>query len=168
MTNTATYGSHADGDTMYLSLLRAPGYAAHPVGDRPLIREDRFVPRIDQGEHIFSFMVCGGDTAQRYNLVEQEALVHNETPYVINAFHGGEGEKIGSFMTVSDPQIVLTAMNRSDRGELVLRLFNASLEACTAQVSIPSMNICQDITLAGSRFQTYVAENGVLTATKPI
>lgn len=168
VTNTATYGSHADGDTMYLSLLRAPGYAAHPVGDRPLIREDRFIPRIDQGEHIFSFMVCGGDTAQRYNLVEQEALVHNETPYVINAFPGGEGEKIGSFMTVSDPQIVLTAMNRSDRGELVLRLFNASLEACTAQVSIPSMNICQDITLAGSRFQTYVAENGVLTATKPI
>lgn len=168
VSNMATYGSHANEDTMYLSLLRAPGYAAHPIGGRPVVREDRFIPRVDQGEHIFSFIVCGGDTAQRQALIEQEALIHNEAPYVINAFPGGDGEQIGSFLTVSDPQMVLTAMNRNDRGELVLRLFNSTQETCTAQVSIPAMNICQEITLPGSRFQTYIADNGTLSATEPI
>lgn len=168
VTNTATYGSHANADTMYLSLLRAPAYAAHPIGDRPLVYEDRFISRADQGEHIFSFVVCGGDTHQRQALIEQEALVHNEAPFVINAFPGGEGEKRGSFITVSDPQIVLTAMNYSNRGKLVLRLFNSAEVTCSTRVSIPSLKICQNITLPGSRFQTYIAENGCLTATEPI
>ena len=168
VTNTATYGSHADQDTMYLSLLRAPGYAAHPIAGRPLVREDRFIPRVDQGEHIFSFMVCGGETAQRQALVEQEALIHNEAPYVINAFPGGEGEKIDSFMTVSDPKIILSAMNRTGDEKLVIRLFNSSQETVKAQIHIPSLSICQEVTLPGSRFQTYVVETGTLKETKPM
>ena len=168
ITNTATYGSHASEDTMYLSLLRAPAYAAHPIGGRPLVREDRFVSRVDQGEHIFSFVVCGGDAADRRDNIEQEALIHNEVPYVINAFPGGEGKEITSFLAVSDSRIVLTAMNRNDQGELVLRLFNSSASNCTAEVKIPAMGICQTITLHGSRFQTYIARNSVLYETKPI
>lgn len=168
VTNTATYGSHASEDTMYLSLLRAPAYAAHPIDGRPLVREDRFIPRVDQGEHIFSFVVCGSDTAGRQTMVEQEAFVHNEAPFVINAFPGGEGKEVASFIAVSDPKIILSAMNRNDSGELVLRLFNSSQEDCTAQVTIPSMGINQSITLPCSRFQTYVAGNGCLIETKPM
>ena len=168
VTNMATYGSHADKDTMYLSLLRAPGYAAHPIEGRPLVREDRFIPRVDQGEHIFSFVVCGGDTAQRQAFIEQEALVHNEAPFVINAFPSGDGESVDSFITVSDPRIVLTAMNRNDKGQLVLRLFNSSQETCTAEIVIPTLHICQQITLTGSRFQTYIAHQGVLIESNPI
>ena len=168
VTNTATYGSHADADTMYLSLLRAPGYAAHPIEGRPLVREDRFIPRVDQGEHIFSFMVCGGDTAQRQSLIEQEALVHNEQPVVINAFPGGDGEQFGSFATISDPRIILSAMNRTESGELVLRLFNSSDETVTTKVEIPSLGISCHVTLSGYRFQTYIAAHRKLTTTKPI
>ena len=168
VTNKTTYGSHASEDTMYLSLLRAPGYAAHPVGDRPLIREDRFIPRIDQGEHVFSFTVCGSDVSQRQNLIEQESLIHNEAPFVINAFPGGYGEKHGSFITVSDARMILSAMNHNENGDLVLRLFNSVSEPCSAQIKIPAMNICQQITLPGSRFQTYVARDGYLVAVNPV
>lgn len=168
VTNTATYGSHAGEDTMYLSLLRAPAYAAHPIDGRPLVRQDRFIPRADQGEHIFSFMVCGGDTAQRQAMVEQEAMVHNEAPVALNAFPGGEGKKTGSFIALSDPKIILSAMNRRNDGKLILRLFNSSQETCTTEVSIPAMKISQSITLPGSRFQTYLADGACLTAIKPI
>lgn len=161
--NSATYGSHADEDTMYLSLLRAPGYAAHPIGNRPIVREDRFIPRIDQGEHIFRFRICGG----RQENIEQEALVFNEEPFVVNAFPGGEGERGRSFVTVSDSQILLTAMYYVEE-KLVLRLFNSAQEERTAQIAIPSLNICQKITLRASGFQTYIADNDLLKETKPI
>ena len=169
VTNTATYSSHADADTMYLSLLRGPAYAAHPVGGRPLIREDRFVPRADQGEHIFGFVICGGDARQRRDLVEQEALVHNEAPFVINAFPGGEGEKPGEFLTVSDKRIILSAMNRdNETGELMIRLFNSSGESCAATVTMKPLGICQEIELPGFRFQTYLVRKGKLIPTDPM
>ncbi|MBE6958662.1 MAG: alpha-mannosidase [Ruminococcaceae bacterium] len=167
VTNDGVYGSHANEDTMYLSLLRAPGYAAHPIEGRPLVREDRFIPRIDQGEHIFTFQICGGETVERRAQIEQEALVYNEKPFVINAFPGGEGKRIGSFVTVSDPQIVMTAMYCSDN-KLILRLFNSSQEERTAQVAIPTLDICQTVTLRPSGFQTYIAEDKRLKETSPI
>lgn len=165
--NDGIYGSHADADTMYLSLLRAPGYAAHPIEGRPLVREDRFIPRTDQGEHIFSFRICGGKTVDRQAEIEQEALVYNEKPFVINAFPGGEGKEIHSFMNISDPRIVLSAMYYADN-KPVLRLFNSAKTAVTAKVTIPSLGICRTITLRGSGFGTYIAENTDLTETTPI
>ena len=153
---------------MYLSLLRAPAYAAHPISGRPLVREDRFIPRADRGEHIFSFVVCGGETAERQALIEQEALNHNEAPVVINAFPGGEGTNTSVFMTVSDPRIILTAMKRNEAGDLVIRLFNTGSENCTAQVCIATMKIQKEIMLTPGRFQTYIARGGDLISTEPM
>lgn len=167
VTNTATYSSHATEDTMYLSLLRAPAYAAHPVGDRPLIREDRFVPRVDQGEHVFQFMICGGHAGKRRDLVEQEALAFNESPYVINAFPGGEGEKHGAFLSVSDRRVVLSAMNRAG-GDLMIRLFNSGAEPCRTTVKMEDLGVCEEIQLSAFRFQTYLVRDGKLIPVEPV
>ena len=91
----------------------------------------------------------------------------NEAPFVINAFPGGEGEKPGAFLSVSDPKMVLTAMQVIN-GDLVLRLFNSSCQECTARVHIPTFEIDQQITLPASRFQTYIAQKGKLKETHPI
>ena len=48
---SGTYGSHCVGNTVFLSLFRASAYAAHPIGERKLVHEERFIPRMDQGEH---------------------------------------------------------------------------------------------------------------------
>lgn len=166
--NTATYGSHASADTLYLSLLRAPAYAAHPIEERPLLRDDRFVPRADQGEHVLTFQICGGPTAERRHRVEQEAQFYNEAPFVLNAFPGGTGERHTAFVTTSDTAIVITAMRYDERGTLILRLFNSSNEPRRTTVSIPSLNLRETVTLPGNRFQTYVASDGHLTATAPV
>lgn len=168
VTNTGTYGSHCTRDTMFLSLLRAPAYAAHPIPKRRLVHEDRFVQRADQGVHLLQFTVCGGPAQERRDLVDMQAQLHNEVPYVLSAFPGGEGEKPGSFITVSDRRILLSAMYRNPEGKTVLRLWNSASEPCSAEVRIPRMEICQKIQLPGFRFQTYLVEPGQgLTCTAP-
>ena len=166
--NTATYGSHATKDTMYLSLLRAPAYAAHPIPGRSLIHEDRFVPRVDQGEHVLRFVVCGGPVQERRDCVDREAQLLNEPPYVLSAFPGGEGTRHDAFIKVSDARILLSAMNYTKQGELMIRLWNSSQEACSALVGIPSMDISAQITLPGSRFQTYLVRKGTFISTEPM
>lgn len=166
--NTATYGSHATQDTMYLSLLRSPAYAAHPISGRSLIHEDRFVPRVDQGEHILRFTVCGGPAQERRACVDREAQLLNEPPYILSAFPGGTGAQPDAFMRISDERILLSAMNYTKKNDLVIRLWNSSQKSCTAEISIPSMEICRQITLPGSRFQTYIVRKGTLIPTQPI
>ena len=167
--NMAVYGSHADEDTIYLSLVRAPAYAAHPLPPRPIVREDRFIPRVDQCEHTFRFEICGGKVTQRRGKIEQEALVLNEVPFIRDAFPSGGAGKTGTFLMLSDEHIVLTAMNRSNPNEeLVDRLFNPTEQTRITQVRIPSLNICADVELPAFRFRTYVVRNGCLEATEPM
>ncbi len=166
--NTATYGSHASADTMYLSLLRAPAYAAHPIENRPLLPDDRFISRIDQGEHILKFQICGGSNSERRRCVEREAQAYNEPPFVLNAFPGGTGECHAPFITVSDTSVLLTAMKIDNNGALILRLFNASPEPRHATVTMPSLHIQESVELEGNRFQTYIATDGHLTETAPL
>lgn len=158
--NTGTYGSHCTRNTMYLSLLRAPAYAAHPIPERRLIHEDRFIQRADQGVHLLQFTVCGGPAPERRELVDVQAQLQNEAPYALSAFPGGEGKKPDSFITVSDKRILLSAMYRSPEGKTVLRLWNSAAEPCSAEVRIPTAEICQNIQLLGFRFQTYLVEPG--------
>ena len=50
--NDATYGFDFAGGELRLSLLRALAHSGHPVDDvTPTVRQDRFEPRVDQGEH---------------------------------------------------------------------------------------------------------------------
>ncbi len=53
--NNGTYGSDFRDGVLRLSLLRSAGYAGHPIFDRPIMPQDRFSPRIDQGERCFTF-----------------------------------------------------------------------------------------------------------------
>lgn len=158
--NNGTYGSHCSRDTMYLSLLRGPAYAAHPIPGRPLVHEDRFVQRVDQGVHLLRFTVCGGSTRERRDRIDAEAQLYNEPPYALSAFPGGEGEKPGTYITVSDKRILLSAMYRNPEGKTVLRLWNSAKEPCSGEVRIPGAGICQRVELPGFRFQTYIAEPG--------
>jgi alpha-mannosidase len=45
--NDGIYGSDCCDGEVKLSLLRSPGYCAHPINDREIMPQDRFSPRID-------------------------------------------------------------------------------------------------------------------------
>ena len=58
--NDGIYGLDFSGKELRFSLLRSPAYSALPSEGELEMPQDRFLPRIDQGEHTFTFWVCGG------------------------------------------------------------------------------------------------------------
>ena len=73
--NAGSYASdYCDGE-LRLTLLRSPAYSGHPINDRPVVPQDRFLPRIDQGERLFRFRFQGGPADSRLSAVDREALL---------------------------------------------------------------------------------------------
>lgn len=141
--NDATHGFDYSGGELRLSLLRSPAYAGHPVdGDIPIVPQDRFRPRIDQGERRFRFWMSAGDARERLNCIDREALVKNEPPPIQVHRPRGPGEESKSLLALEDDVIQLTAMKLAeDDDRLILRLFNPTGIAKKTTVSIPILNM---------------------------
>ncbi|MNM52175.1 Mannosylglycerate hydrolase [compost metagenome] len=154
--NDGIYGcDYLDGE-LRLSLLRSPGYCAHPIGDRPILAQDRFSPRIDQGEHRFTFWLCAGELAERAARIDREATAHNERPYALSFFPSGEGELSKSLLELGDEVIQLSAFKQAeDRKGYIMRLFEPTGQARKTTIAIPSMGIREEVHLGGFEIATY-------------
>ena len=110
------------------------------------MQQDRFVPRIDQGEHLFRFWLNGGGERDRLTAVDREAAAHNERPYALAYWppSGGGPPKAGP--ALSDRAVQVTAFKRAEDGDdLIVRLFEPTgrrrrttltLDCCGAKTSI--------------------------------
>lgn len=169
--NDGIYGSHCLKDTIYLSLLRAPAYANHPIIGfdeklRKLVHEERFIPRVDQGVHRLSFVVCGEDAKARRRKVDFEAQVLNEKPFTFEAFPGGEGSLPKKAVVLSDPNVELVAMYfDEEKGGYVLRLWNATQDAVEVDVDLPVWDLQTQVTLKPYRFVSLLVKNGTVEET---
>lgn len=122
--NDGVYGSDFSEDGLRLTLLRSPAYSGHPIMDRPIVVQDRYLPRIDQGERLFRFWLNGGPVDERMQKVDREALVKNEKPMALSFFPNGAGEKPKPFLTLSDDAVQVAAVKQSEDGSaLIVRLF---------------------------------------------
>jgi alpha-mannosidase len=123
--NDTTYGCDFKGGELRLSLLRAPAHAGHPTfTGRPIVQQDRFVPRIDQGEHVFRFWLNGGGERERLTAVDREALAHNERPFALAYWPSGGGALPKAGPTLSDRAAQLAAFKRAEKSDdLIVRLF---------------------------------------------
>lgn len=137
--NDATYGADMLHGELRLSLLRSPAHAGHPTGPgRPIVRTDRFTPRMDQGEHVFRFWLNGGSAAERLSRVDREALVRNERPFTLNFFPSGEGRVPKPALVLGDEVVQATAFKKAEEGEdLIIRLFEPTGRARTTTVALP-------------------------------
>ena len=170
--NDGIYGSHCVGDTMYLSLMRAPAYANHPIFSldstelRKLVHEERFVPRVDQGVHRLSFLGCGEEAEARRRKVDFEAQVLNEKPFTFEAFPGGEGSLPKKAVVLSDPNVDLVAMYfDAEKGGYVLRLWNATQDEVEVDVDLPVWDLQPQVTLKPYRFVSLLVKNGTVEET---
>jgi alpha-mannosidase len=125
LVNDSTYGCDFRDGELRLSLLRAPAHAGHPTGSgRPILRQDRFTPRLDQGEHLFRFWLNGGPEGDRLGALNREALAHNEEPYALSCWPSGEGAFPSPGPTLNDKAVQITAFKRAEGGDdVVVRLF---------------------------------------------
>lgn len=130
--NNCTYGSMFENDTLYISLLRGAAYCTHPIPDRQLVPENRYIKRIDQCEHTYSFRIA---VTKREEL-ERMALEFNQRPFVQNVFPiASKPHEELKALVIENKNIVLSAMKKSDNGGYVLRLFNNSRAAAKTAVS---------------------------------
>ncbi|WNS43157.1 glycoside hydrolase family 38 C-terminal domain-containing protein [Paenibacillus sp. MMS20-IR301] len=154
--NSGIYGSDFRQGELRLSLLRSAGYCAHPIGDRPIMAQDRFLPRMDQGERSYTFWLNGGTREERRRLVDREALVHNERPYALSFFPSGEGEQPGPCVLLADDSIQLSAFKREEYGDgFILRLFEPTGLGGATVVSLPALGIRREVSLNGYEIKTF-------------
>jgi len=138
--NDCVYGSDFQGSELRISLLRSPAHSADPVEGRPMIYQDRYIPRIDQGERVFRFWLNAGDTEDRLEKIDREALAKNEKPYVLSFFPSGSGKKASPFIVLNDPAVEVAALKKAeDSGDLIIRLFEPTGKKRATVLSLPSI-----------------------------
>ncbi len=158
--NTGTYGfDFSDGELRH-SLLRSAAYAAHPVdGKRPIVPQDRFEPRIDQGERLFRFWINGGETQNRLSQVDREALVKNESPMAVSWFPPGKGKETLPSVSVSGDAVQVTSVKMAEQNNwLILRLFESTGEERHTSVSVPCLDLSFEVRLQGFEIKTMAVD----------
>ena len=135
--NDSIHGSDARNGRLRLTLLRSSGYFVHPILERPLVPEDRFLPRSEQGERIFRFEICGGELSERMANVEREAVTFAEAPVAMSFFPAGGGEMPGC-MLETDAAVVLGALKAAEDGNgYIVRLYHDSAKREEIRVACP-------------------------------
>ncbi len=154
--NDSTYGCDFREGELRLSLLRGPAHAGHPTGPgRPILQQDRFTPRMDQGEHVFHFWLNGGPHEDRLAAVDREALAKNERPYALAYWPEGRGGVPQTGPVLSDKAVQLTAFKRSEEGgDLVVRLFEPTGRPRRTTLSIPSASLKTPIRMGAFEIKT--------------
>ncbi len=154
--NDGIYGSDFLDGEVRLSLLRSAGYSVHPIYDRPLLPDDRYSPRQEQGERLYHFWLNAGPSEERLERIDREALVHNEKPFSLSFFPQGEGNPLQSFVVLEgDSAIQLAALKPAEEGDgLIARLFNPT--AKTRQAVLKLNESALSLTLSAFELQTWL------------
>ena len=121
-----------------------------------MLPQDRYSPRIDQGERLFRFWLNGGQSQERLQRIDREALAHNETPMALSFFPEGRTGSPASFITLSDAVVQVTAIKKAESGDdLIIRLFEPTGQPRTTVVSLPFASMEKEITLQGFEISTW-------------
>jgi len=153
--NEGTYGSDFLGGEFRISLLRSPAYSADPVPSGPMVAQDRYVPRIDQGERFFRFWVKGSSDSSRLELIDREALVKNEQPFALAYFPPGGNKTTEPFIVLSDKGVQVAALKKAEKGgDLIIRLFEPTGANRTTTLSLPWVPAIKKVRLSPFEVRT--------------
>ncbi len=157
--NDRVYGFDFKGGELRISLLRSPAYAADIGASGSLRTQDRFLPRMDQGEKIFRFWINGGKSAERRALIGREALAKNEAPMALCCFPSGRGGELEPGLILSDKVIQLTALKMAEDQEwLVIRLFEPTGKSRKTKITLPTLSMDFDVSLDAFEIKTIAVD----------
>ena len=147
-------------------MLRSPAYSGHPLGDKPILIEDRYTPRIDQGERRYSFKIIFGDKKSILKTVDRKGIEFNEKPMVLTVYPSGEGEKPKKLLEISGKKISLQAFKKAEDGNgYILRLFNGYQKKSKATVTSKVLKFSMDIEMEPVEIATYRITDGKVIET---
>lgn len=120
--NDGVYAGKAEDGALYLTLVRGCGYCMHPIGDRELYVQDRYLKRIDCGRYEYNLRIYRGSVLE----VCAQAELFNQKPYAINAFPTGGG--ISAKEISVDDEVVMPVCKIGEEGGYVFRFYNPDLK----------------------------------------
>ena len=118
------FGSSYNGKEICLTLLKTATYCAHPVPNRPLLQEGRFISKVDQGQRDFQFRI---DTAKESEL-KAKADLFTEKTYALNVFPTiDEKDDNGFTIFRENPDISFVTLKKARQTKgYIMRLQNCS------------------------------------------
>ncbi|MBR5507293.1 MAG: alpha-mannosidase, partial [Clostridia bacterium] len=163
VSNNGVYGSSFDdaNGNLKITLLRSPAYTAHPIGDRSLVPQDRYMPYIEQGERDYSFKIEAGKTEEISEKAGRIAQHFNMPPMLLSFYPTGVGERPEFKISLSDDVITLQTFKKAENGEgYIIRLFNPTENEHKTTLSAGKAKL--DIKLSKYEIKTIrYAENGL-------
>jgi len=137
--NQGIYGLDFKAGELRPSMLRSAAYAAHPVTDGlPILRQDRFEPRMEQGKKTFSFWVQGGPARDRLDRIDREALQKNEPTAILCCSPPKGGAIPKPLVILHDDVILLCCIKLAEKSRnIILRFFEPTGHKREARVELP-------------------------------
>ena len=156
MMNKGIYAGSSDGKALRVTLLRTPGYSVHPIQERPLVRDDRFLPHIDMGMRKFSLRVVPS-----LDRIDQMAQEYNEEAPALSFFPSGEGERPAKMLQVGNPNVILSALYGIEPGKYLIRLYHA--QDCEGEAEIIFMGTRHRLAFGRFEVKTLLADQKTVT-----
>jgi alpha-mannosidase len=153
--NDGVYGSDYADNEIRLTLLRSPAYSAHPIFDRTVVPQDRYLPRQEQGERLFKFWINAGPVNKRMEAIDREALAANERPFALSFFPSGAGRKPKPGATLSDKAVQIMAVKPAEKGgDLIVRLFEPTGKPRDTVLSLPFIGLRTKVQVGAFEIKT--------------
>jgi len=158
--NDGIYGSDFCDGEIRLSLLRSSAYAAHPILERSIVPQDRFTPRIDQGERIFRFWIQAGKANIMMEAVDRIAMAHNEKPFILSFFPSGQGEVPKPLIEIDDVAVQLNAFKQCEHSsDYIIRISETTGKKITTKLKLPIFEYEKEIDLGPFEIKTLKWDN---------
>ena len=119
--NDCSYAGSCDGKYIYVTLIRGAGYCFHPIGERELYPQDRYLPRIDCGRYEYGFRLFIGNVYDVCKTAED----FNQPPYAVNEFPIG-GKAYEKHRFEIEGNVILSAIQTDANGKHIARIYNPS------------------------------------------
>ena len=126
--NNSIYASCFDSKSgdLKCTLLRSASYCAHPVDNRIVMPQDRYMPYIEQGERDFSFLFSVGKVDDVNATAARKAQHFNMRPMALSFYPTGIGNLPASPLKLLNTDVItINAFKKADCGDgYIIRLFN--------------------------------------------
>lgn len=139
--NDGIYGSDFENGAIRLTLLHSPAYSALPFKNRPLVPQDRFTPRMEQGERNYRLWLIGGEIQDLLKTIDNRALTHNEKVMFLSFTPIQEGNPYPPGILIDNTSVVLSAFKKAENNNgYIIRLFESTGENQKAIIKIPPLS----------------------------
>ena len=138
--NDGVYAGKVENGYIYLTLLRGAGYCFHPIPDRELYPQDRYLPRIDCGRYVYNFRLYKGGVYA----VNEVAERFNQLPYAVNVFPVNTGVLPNHPISVKG-DVILCAIAPQPNGKYILRVYNPGEERTDFTLTIGNVSVRSSI-----------------------